>query len=264
MNATTTAVETIFARCGAEHRAAFIAFLTAGFPSLEQTAELIMAASDGGADIIELGFPYSDPLADGPTIQTASQQALDNGATFDRVLDLTAQLRVAAPLLAFSYYNPLFSRGLARSVNDLAGAGFAGIVVPDLAFEEADELRALCAARGLATIFLVAPTTPLERAARIAAASTGFVYVVSRTGVTGASVHDTSRVRAQIAQLRSVTDKPLAVGFGMSTATQVTEMATVADGVIVGSALLAAASEQESLAAFKRRCAQLACACRGA
>ena len=234
-------VAEVFARCRDERRAALIPYLMAGDPSLEVTPALLAAAVAGGADIIEVGIPYSDPLADGPTIQAAAQRSLAGGTTFDAVLAMAAALDrslVPVPLLAFTYYNPLFVRGVDRTAADLARAGFAGAIVPDLPPEEADELLAAFAAAGIGVTFLVAPTTPLARVREIALVSSGFVYVVSRLGVTGAGRALSDNVEALVARLRPEVDKPLAVGFGVSTPEHARAIAAFADGVIVGSALV--------------------------
>lgn len=255
----------VFECCAREHRAALIAYLMAGFPSLESTPELIHAAAAGGADMIEVGIPYSDPLADGPTIQMAAQRALEGGATFDAVLaclNASNPRSLGVPLLAFSYYNPLFARGLARSAQDLSAAGFAGAIVPDLPLEEAQPLLSAFEACGLSVTFLVAPTTPLERARAIAARCRDFVYVVSRMGVTGADKHIGASVRALVERLRPLTDKPLAVGFGVSSPQQVRDVAAVADGVVVGSALIDCIAQSPHPAMdLQSLCASLRTAC---
>ncbi len=238
-------IDGAFARCAREGRAALIPYLMAGDPSLREMPALLAAACRGGADIIELGIPYSDPLADGPTIQAAAQRSLTAGTTFDGVLETVGALdrsQVDVPLIAFTYYNPLFARGLARSASDLSRAGFAGAIVPDLPPEEADDALAAFAAAGLGVTFLVAPTTPVQRVREIAARSSGFVYVVSRTGVTGARDDIGESVQALVERLRPLVDKPLAVGFGVSTPAHASAIARYADGVITGSALIDAMS----------------------
>jgi tryptophan synthase alpha chain len=256
-----TPIGTVFDRAKDDDRAALIAFLTAGHPSLEMTRELVRAACDNGADIIELGFPYSDPLADGPTIQTSSQRALENGATFETVLDIASRLQCSAPLLAFTYYNPLFARGIERAADELSQAGFAGAIVPDLPPEEAQPLEEAFRKRDLCVTFLVAPTTPPERARAIAARSGEFVYVVSRMGVTGTHAGVGDDLQTAVATLREATDKPIAVGFGVATAHDAHVVARLADGVVVGSALVQAASGTEPIEAVGRLCAALSAAC---
>jgi tryptophan synthase alpha chain len=252
-----SSVAAAFERCRAQRRPAFIAFLTAGFPSLSLTPDLVRSAAEGGADLIELGFPYSDPLADGPIIQASSQRALENGATFDAVLDMASRCDAGVPLVAFTYYNPLYARGLARSAADLREAGFAGAIVPDLPLEEAASLADALKAQDLSLSFLIAPTTPSKRAAAIAAASTGFVYVAGRMGVTGTHAGIDRSLPGRLNELRAATDKPLAVGFGVSTAEDVRAIAKFADGVVVGSALVEACVAADPVAAVKELCARL-------
>lgn len=254
-------VGAVFERCKSENRAALLAFLTVGYPSLELTPALVRAACEGGADIIELGFPYSDPLADGPTIQASSQRALENGATFEAVLETASGLDVDAPLLAFTYYNPLCALGLERAARELAGAGFAGAIVPDLPPEEAQPLEEALRRHGLSLTFLVAPTTPRERARDIAARSGDFVYVVSRMGVTGTHAGIGDALAATISALSETTEKPLAVGFGVASADDARVIARLADGVVVGSALMRAASGSDPVGAVRQLCAALSAAC---
>jgi len=234
-------IASVFERCAAENRAALIAYLMAGDPSLTDTPALLEAVAAGGADIIELGIPYSDPLADGPTIQAAAQRSLRAGTTFGGVLAMIAKLdrnAVAAPLMAFTYFNPVFVRGVERTARELAAAGFAGAIIPDLSPEEAGVTADAFAANGVPLTFLIAPTTPSERIRMIAERSSGFVYVVSRMGVTGAGRALDGSVAELVERLRPLTDKPLAVGFGVSTAEHAKAVAAYADGVIVGSALI--------------------------
>lgn len=226
-------------------RAAFIPYVMAGDPDLETTASIIDALRDAGSALIELGIPYGDPLADGPTIAAAGQRALARGTRMSDAFELAKNARAqgSPPIVLFTYLNPVLRYGPERFAQDARRSGAAGVIVPDAALEEMGEFRKLLARHELAMPLLVAPSTSRERAARIAEASTGFVYVVSRLGVTGAaSAPDFAPVRAQVAMLREVTGKPLAVGFGVSTAGHVREVATVADGIIVGSALIDAYS----------------------
>jgi tryptophan synthase alpha chain len=220
---------------------AVIPYVMAGDPDLETTALVIDALRDAGADAIELGIPYGDPLADGPTIAAAGVRALRNGVAIADVLTLVkdATARKAPPIVLFTYFNPVYQYGIERFAKDAAEAGAAGAIVPDVALEEAQPLREALRCAGLAMPLLVAPSTSRQRAARIAGESTGFVYVVSRLGVTGAgAAPDFTPLRAQIATLRELTDKPLAVGFGISNAQHVREVREVVDGVIVGSAVI--------------------------
>lgn len=222
-------------------RCAFIPYLMAGDPDLETTAQMIEAVGDAGAHAIELGIPYGDPLADGPTIAAAAVRALAKGVAIIDVLDLVAgaRKRNGPPIVLFTYFNPVYQYGIERFARDAAQAGAGGVIVPDIALEEGQELREALAGHGLQMPLLVAPSTPRNRAARIAQASSGFVYVVSRLGVTGAgAAPNFEPLRGQIAMLREVTDKPLAVGFGISKREHVREVREIVDGVIVGSALI--------------------------
>lgn len=258
----------VFARCRAERRAALIPYLMAGDPTLRATPALLAAACKGGADIIELGIPYSDPLADGPTIQAAAQRSLQAGTTFDDVLAMVANLdrsRVDIPIIAFTYYNPIFVRGLDKTAGDLARVGFASAIVPDLPPEEADLAIAAFARAGIGLTFLVAPTTPIDRVRSIAARSSDFVYVVSRMGVTGATATMSETAEQIVRRLRPIVDKPLAVGFGVSTPEQAAAVARFADGVIVGSALIdraSAAADGQKETAVHDFCMSLATAVR--
>lgn len=236
-------------------RCAFIPYLMAGDPDLETTAQIIDAIRDAGADAIELGIPYGDPLADGPTIAAAGVRALSKGVGIDAVLKLVAAAtkRNAPPIVLFTYFNPVYQYGIERFAADAAQAGAAGVIVPDIALEEGQDLRAALAAQGLQMPLLVAPSTPRDRAARIAEESSGFVYVVSRLGVTGAgAAPDFTPLRKQVAVLREVTDKPLAVGFGISKPEHVREVRDIVDGVIVGSALIDAYGGSRAAEAARR------------
>ncbi|HTX58170.1 MAG TPA: tryptophan synthase subunit alpha [Verrucomicrobiae bacterium] len=245
-------IEAVFERAKRAGRAALIPYVMAGDPSLQTTALVLRALTDAGADLIELGVPYGDPLADGPTIAAAGQRALGAGTALPDVLALVREAAAGgcAPIVLFSYFNPVYRFGIERFARELAAVGAAGAIVPDVALEETGELRAALASAGVAMPLLVAPSTPPERAARIAAAASGFVYVVSRLGVTGAGAAPAfGPVRAQLAALRALTGKPLAVGFGVSRSEHVREIAGAADGVIVGSALIDAYAGLDGAAA---------------
>jgi tryptophan synthase alpha chain len=243
----------VFERARSENRLAFIPYLMAGDPDVTTTEQFIGALSADGADLIELGVPYSDPLADGPTIAAAGQRALGNGVGLLEVLALAKRCSGnSAPIVLFTYYNPVYQFGVRRFAAALTGAGVAGAIVPDLALEESAELRAALAEQGLEMPLLVAPSTPSGRARRIAEAAGGFVYVVSRLGVTGAgNAPRFALLRAQIAALRAVTSKPLAVGFGVSRPEDVRSVMD-ADGVIVGSALIDRYAGTSGAAAVER------------
>ena len=239
-------------------RPAFIPYVMAGDPDLATTAAIVRALAQSGATAIELGIPYGDPLADGPTIAAAGARALAAGVSIDDVLALVAALapEIASSIVLFTYFNPLDRYGLERFARDAAAAGAAAVIVPDIALEESEELRAIFARHGLDVPMLVAPSTPPERAARIAAASTGFLYVVSRLGVTGAgSEPDFAPLRRQVSALRAATDLPLALGFGVSRAEHVRAIADEVDAVIVGSAFidaLAGLTGEDAVAATAR------------
>jgi len=218
-------------------------FLMAGDPDLHTTAATLEALQEAGADLIELGIPYSDPLADGPVIQAAAARALAAGTTPGRVLAMLAELRsrLSTPVVLFTYSNPLLNRGMEAFCREAAAAGAAGLVVPDLPLEEAETLSPLAAAQGLDLVLLVAPTTPAERMARIHAASRGFTYLVSVTGVTGVRSSLEARVEPLVQQLQSQGGSPVAVGFGISGPEQARQVRQWgADGAIVGSALVRA------------------------
>ncbi len=217
-----------------------IAYLTAGDPSPERTAELALALVRGGAGLIELGVPFSDPVADGPVIQAASERALGAGTTLGRVLEIAAAIRRAseAPLLLFSYLNPLMSYGMERLARDAARAGIDGCLVTDLSVEEAHAYLDLLHSHNLDTVFLAAPTSTPRRLRLVAQYSTGFVYLVSRTGVTGERSSVSAAVGPLVAAMREITPLPLAVGFGISTPGQVAEVGRMADAVVVGSAFV--------------------------
>jgi tryptophan synthase alpha chain len=229
-----------FEKRRAEGRPAFVAFLTAGDPSLDRTVEAALELDRAGVDVLELGVPFSDPLADGPVIQRASERALARGVTLARVLEAVGRIRERSelPLLLFSYYNPLLQHGLERLARDAKAAGVDGVLVTDLPPEEADEWVAAARAAGLDTVFLASPTSPPERLRKVAEASRGFVYAISRTGVTGERQSLSEDARPLVARLHGLTRVPVALGFGLSTPEQVREAAAVADGVVVGSALV--------------------------
>ena len=222
-------------------RGALIPYLCAGDPDRATTAALLSILGAAGADVIELGVPYGDPLADGPTIAAAAQRALAGGTTIDLALALVAEARGrdVPPVLMFTYFNPVLQYGVERFARALLGAGACGAVVPDVPLEEAGVLQRAFEPFGLALPLLVAPTTPFERGQVIARASSGFTYVVSRLGVTGARREpDFEWVAGRIESLRRVSDRPIAIGFGISTAAHVREACALADGAIVGSALV--------------------------
>ncbi len=230
-----------FARAKDARRGALVPYICAGDPDAETTAGILEALGRAGADVVEVGIPYGDPLADGPTIAAAAQRALDGGATVASTLATMARAHGAGapPMLAFTYVNPVIQLGVTPFADALVAAGACGAIVPDVPLEETGVLRDAFDERGLVLPLLVAPTTPAARADALARASGGFVYVVSRLGVTGAkSGPDFGWIAARVEGLRAVTDLPIAVGFGISTPEHVKRACTVADAAIVGSALI--------------------------
>ncbi len=221
-----------------EGRKAFIAYLTAGDPDLETTVKLIPALEAAGVDILEIGVPFSDPTADGPVIQAASQRALKKGVTLEKILAMIAGLRRVSeiPIVLFGYYNPILNYGPERFAADAAAAGVDGILVVDLPPEESEELKRYSDPEGLAFITLIAPTTDPRRARKILQGAAGFVYYISVTGVTGTAVPRPDDVQRDLEQLKKMTRLPVAVGFGISTPAQAATIAPLADGVIIGSA----------------------------
>ena len=234
---------------------ALMPYLTAGDPELSATRSLILEFEKRGADLVEIGVPFSDPLADGVTIQRASQRALQGGTTLTRILDMVGSLRphCLLPLVLMSYANPVFHFGFSRFAKEAAAAGVDGLIVPDLPPEEASELIEETAAHDVHTIFLLAPTSSRERVQKIAAASKGFIYYVSLRGVTGARSGISDDLEATVRMIRAETDKPIAVGFGISSPEQVRMVARVADGVIVGSAIVSLVEQTAGRADLLRR-----------
>ena len=233
-------LDATFAALRARRERALVPYFTAGDPSLAVTRHLVVEAARRGADVIELGIPFSDPLADGPVIQRATQRAFAAGVTLPRVLELAREMRgeVTVPLVFLTYYNPILAFGLKAFCQTSVEAGIAGVIVADLPPEEAEPLRAEADAAGLDLIHLVAPTSTPERMRKIARASRGFVYMVSLTGVTGERAALAPDLAVQLRALRAVTTKPVCVGFGISSPAQAASVGRLADGVIVGSAIV--------------------------
>jgi tryptophan synthase alpha chain len=234
-------IEAAFASLRRRGRRALVPFVMGGDPSLEATAGFLQQLAEAGADLLEIGVPFSDPIADGPINQRAAQRALGRRTTLAGVLAMVAQVRplVQQPVVLLSYYNPILRCGLDVFVERAASAGVDGVVVPDLPPEEGTALRAVAAQAGLDVIFLAAPTSTDERLTQVAAASRGFVYGVSLTGVTGVRVSLSTEVGQLVTRLRRWTALPVCVGFGVSTPEHARQVASVADGVIVGSAIVA-------------------------
>lgn len=223
-----------------ERRPALIGYLTAGDPSPDHTAGLVAALARGGVDLIELGVPFSDPIADGPVIQRAADRALCAGTTLARVLDIAREVRKQSevPLLLFTYMNPVMRYGLSKLAADAADAGIDGCLLTDMSVEEAEPYIGAMRSHNLDTVFLAAPTSTDRRLQLVAKYSSGFVYLVSRTGVTGEQQQLSQSAAPLIQRMRAFTDLPLAIGFGISTADQVRQAGEVADGVVVGSAIV--------------------------
>ncbi len=218
-----------------------VAYLTAGDPNIEASEQIILAAAQAGADIIELGVPFSDPIADGPTIQRASERSLRAGTTLAQVLALAARLKqkIQTPLVIFSYYNPILQMGLEKFAREAQAVGVDGVLATDMIPEESAEYRKVMDAHNLDTIFLAAPTSTNARIEKIAKATKGFLYLVSRTGVTGTRDALPAELAGFVKRVRAVTDMPIAVGFGISQPSHVAALAGIADAAVVGSALVA-------------------------
>jgi tryptophan synthase alpha chain len=225
-------------------RAALMPYLMGGYPDTDASVEAGLAAADAGADLIELGIPFSDPLADGPVIHAAATEALARGATPHGVLRVCGRLSERVPVVLLVYVNVIMAAGAEAFALRAAAAGASGLIVPDLPHDEAGELRAACDAEGLALVPLVAPTTKPERVAQIAADARGFVYTVSLTGTTGERGELAPELAQTVERVRAASEVPVAVGFGISSAGQARTVAEIADGVIVGSRLVRAAGEQ--------------------
>ena len=243
-------IEAVFQAARGEGRCLLIPYLTLGYPTPRASLALVRAVTEAGADIVELGIPFSDPLADGPTIQRATHVALEQGMTVTRCLESAAALRcggVQVPFLFMTYYNPILAYGEAPFCRACRESGVDGLIVPDLPLEEAASLQEACEREGLALVFLLAPTSTDERIRKVAGRSRGFIYLVSVTGVTGAREHLPPDLAAFVQRVRRQTDQPLCVGFGISLPEQVQEVARVADGVIVGSAILERAAKEDGI-----------------
>ena len=241
-------------------RPSLVAYVTCGDPNLATTRDVVLAAIEAGADVIELGVPFSDPLADGPVIQRASERALRRGTTLAQVIELASEVRqkTKAGLIIFSYLNPILRMGLSKFAAAAADAGIDGALITDLPVEEAGEYLREMRKRSLATVFLATPTSTDERLKQIAGASSGFVYAVSRAGVTGAREQLPADARSLVQRLRKHTKLPIAVGFGISTAAQFAAVGTFADAAVVGSAIVETiernpGKEAESVAQFVKQ-----------
>jgi len=233
-------IEKLFKKLKTQNKKAFIPYIMAGDPSIEKTKEIVLMFEECGADIVEIGVPFTDPLADGPTIQRAAERALENGVTLKKVIALVKDLRqkTKIPLVLMTYYNPVFKYGEERFIADAKDAGVDGVIIPDLPPDEAGEFTRLAKNAAIASIFLLAPTSTEDRIRKVASASTGFIYYVSITGITGAQLLLDSSIEKAITGIRRITDKPIAVGFGVSTPDEAKAVAGVSNGVIIGSAIV--------------------------
>jgi tryptophan synthase alpha chain len=240
-----------FAGLRASGELGIVAYITAGDPSFDATLKFVLALAEAGADVIELGIPFSDPLADGPTIQRASERALKAGATLAGVLDLVRRIRQSSevPLLLFGYYNPILQMGLEKFAAAASSAGADGVLVTDLTPEESEDYRRILAAHHLDTVFLGAPTSTDDRLEKIAACSSGFLYLISRTGVTGEKDALPADLPALLRRARKVTQLPIAVGFGISQPGHVSVLGGLADAAVVGSALVSEIEKSKSTGA---------------
>src|SRR6059058_1189869 len=244
-----TRISKRFAELRASGELGIVAYITAGDPTIDATLKFVLALAEAGADVIELGVPFSDPLADGPTIQRASERALKSGATLAGVLDLVRRIRQPSqvPLVLFSYYNPILQMGLEKFASAAASAGADGVLATDLTPEESEDYRRIMRLHSLDTIFLGAPTSTDERLAKIAACSSGLLYLISRTGVTGAKDALPDDLPALLRRARGVTHLPVAVGFGISLPGHVSVLGGLADAAVVGSALVSEIEKAKSV-----------------
>jgi tryptophan synthase alpha chain len=242
-------IEEVFARCRRERRAGFIPYITAGDPSLARTGDLLDALVGGGADIIELGVPFSDPIADGPVNQRSACRALEAGTTFSGILELIASRRnrMDTPIVLFTYFNPIYARGVEAFAEQAAASGVDGVLCLDVPPEEGEQdIFPALRQEGIDPIFLLSPTSTKERIDKVAGLASGFVYYVSRTGVTGERATLPDELAAEVRRIKKRIRLPLAVGFGISTPEQVAAVAALADGVVVGSALVRLIEENAS------------------
>jgi len=242
-----TNIAETFATCRKRGEMALILYATMGYPDRPSSLDLIRTMADAGADLIEIGVPFSDPVADGPAIQHSSQAALDRGITLTQILDDAAGLNMPVPLVLMSYLNPLLAYGLDRLFLRLRKQEICGLVVPDLPVEESDDIRSRAAGAGVDLILLAAPTSPLDRLVRICERTSGFVYCVSAAGTTGTKARLDPGLQGFLASVRQITTKPIGVGFGISSPSHVRSLQGHADGVIVGSRIVEAVRNREPI-----------------
>ena len=245
-------ISQVFKKLKQTGRKALIPYIMAGDPSLDTTGRLVAELQGAGADIIELGVPFSDPLADGSTIQKAHERALQKGVTLRKVIALVREIRQTSqvPLILMTYFNPVFKFGIDAFVKEAVSAGVDGVIIPDLIPDEAHDFITVARKQKLDTIFLLAPTSTLERIKRIVKASTGFIYFVSITGITGAKLSIGDPMKDTLELIKNNTNKPVAVGFGISTPEEAAEISKIADGVIVGSAIVKLIAEGKDIKEF--------------
>ncbi|HDO35778.1 MAG TPA: tryptophan synthase subunit alpha [Nitrospirae bacterium] len=238
-------IEDTFKRLRQEGRKAFIPYIMAGDPSLGETKKLVYLLERSGADIIELGVPFTDPLADGPTIQAAAERALKRGVTLRKVVGTVEEIRKKSrvPIILMTYYNPVFRYGISRFLKHSKAAGVDGLIIPDLPPDEAGELTGIAHEKDVATIFLLAPTSTEDRINLVSRASTGFIYYVSITGITGSKLTINGKMKSMVGKIRSISGKPVAIGFGVKKPEEAKAVAEIADGVIVGSSIVRMVNE---------------------
>jgi tryptophan synthase alpha chain len=244
----------VFKKLKKTGKKALIPYLMAGYPSLDDTKRYVVELEEAGADIIELGIPFTDPLADGPTIQRASEEALKGGVTLRKVLFIVKKIREQSkiPIVLMTYYNPVFKYGIETFVSDAVSAGVQGVIIPDLIPDEAGDFAALAKRYGLDTIFLLAPTSTEDRIKKVTRASTGFIYYVSITGITGAQLAVDKAMKDTLSLTRSMTGKPVAVGFGITSPEEASTVSKLADGIIIGSAIVRLISQGKEINGFVR------------
>lgn len=241
-------LENKFVELRARNEKALIVYLTAGDPSLDITKQLIFALEKAGVDILEIGVPFSDPTADGPVIQAAAQRSLKAGTTLEGVLKMVAEVRKVSniPIVLFGYFNPIFAYGVKKFAQAARNAGVDGVLVVDLPYEEAKELRDYTDAVGIDFISLIAPTTDKERLKKIVSKASGFLYYISITGITGTTAPKISNIKVEVEKIRKITKRPIAVGFGISKPEQAREIGHFADGVVIGSAVVRMIDENKN------------------
>ncbi len=248
-------IEQVFENLKDTGRKALIPYIMAGDPSLDATKKFVIDLEKSGADIIELGVPFSDPLADGPTIQRASERSLQHGTTLKKVLGLVKEIRQYSeiPLILMTYFNPVFKLGVKPFIKQAVRAGVDGVIIPDLIPEEAGELTGFARQYGLDTIFLLAPTSTKARINKVAGVSTGFIYYVSITGITGSKLSMGNAMKDTLNSIKKVSKKPVAVGFGISNPEEAARVAKLADGIIIGSAIVKIIAEGKDIKKFVKR-----------